>query len=152
MRVRQRHVYEDALQDDEAGAAVDDDADHARDPGEVRAGGPGEDEEADGREEGAEEGGHEAVFLGAETVREDVGDEIEIKVGDVDEGAEDAGGEDAGEEDADGAEGEVVEDGIDEREYFEEGVVDSVYQGCVEIYEGDGWVLDGDFHGLDEGG
>ena len=152
LRVRQRDVDEDALEDDEAGAAVEDDADDARDPGDVGPGGPGEDEEAHGREEGAEERGHEAVFLCAEAVREDVRDEVVVEVGDVGDDADGAGDEDAGEEDADGAEGEVVVDGVDEREDFEEGVVDSVYEGCVEVYEGDRGVFDGDFYGFDEGG
>lgn len=152
LRVGKRDVDEDALKDHEAGTAVDDDADHARDPGEVGPRGPGEDEEAYGGQEGADECGDEAVFLGAEPVREDVGDEVVVEVGDVGEDAEAAGDEDAGEEDADGAEGEVVVDWIDEREDFEEGVVDSVDEGRVQVYEGDGGVFDGDFYGLDEGG
>lgn len=152
LRVGQGHVDEDALQDDEAGAAVDDDADDAGDPGEVRPRGPGEDEEADGREEGADEGGHEAVLLRAEPVRHDVRNEVEVQVGDVDEGAEAAGDQDAGEDDADDTEGEVIVDGIDEREDFEERVVDPVHKGCVEVHECNGRVFDGDFYGLDEGG
>lgn len=151
MRVRERDVDEDALQDHEAGAAVDDDADDAGDPGQVGPCGPGEDEEAHGWQEGSDEGGHEAVFLGAESVRHDVGDEVEVEIGDVGEGSEAAGDKDAGEEDADGAEGELVEGRVDEREDFEEGVVDAVDEGGVEVYEGDGWVFDGDFDGLDEG-
>ena len=83
LRVGERHVDEDALEDDEAGGAVEDDADDGGDPGDGGAGGPGEDEEADGGEEGAEEGGDEAVFLGAEAVGEDVGDEVEAEVEDV---------------------------------------------------------------------
>lgn len=152
LRVRQGHVDEDALEDHEAGAAVDDDADDAGDPGEVGPRGPGEDEEADGRQEGPDERGHEAVFLRAEPVRHDVGDEVEVEVRDVGQHAEPAGDEDAGEEDADDAEGEVVVDGVDEREDLEEGVVDSVDQGRVQVHEGDGRVFDGDFDGLDEGG
>ncbi len=152
LRVGQGHVDEDALQDDEAGAAVDDDADDGGDPGEVGARGPGEDEEADGGQEGADEGGDEAVFLRAEPVRHDVRDEVEVEVGDVDCRSDAAGDQDAGEEDADDAEGEVVVDGVDEREDFEEGVVDAVYEGRVQVYEGDGGVFDGYFDGLDEGG
>ena len=41
---------------------------------------------------------------------------------------------------------------VDEGEDFEEGVVDSVDEGGVEVHEGDGGVLGGDFEGLDEGG
>ena len=85
-------------------------------------------------------------------MRQDVRDEVEVQVGDVDEGADAAGDEDAGEEDADGAEGEVVEDWVDEREDFEEGVVDSVDEGRVDVYEADGRVFNGDFYRLDEGG
>ncbi len=113
LRVRQRDVDEDALQDHEAGTAVDDDADDAGDPGEVGPCGPGEDEEADGGQEGSDEGGYEAVFLRAEPVRHDVGDEVEVQVGDVDCRSDAAGDQDAGEEDADDAEGEVVVDGVD---------------------------------------
>lgn len=152
LRVRERDVDEDALEDDEGGAAVDDDADDAGDPGEVGAGGPGEDEEADGREEGRDERGHETVLLRAEPVRHDVGYEVEVEIGDVDERSDGAGDEDAGEEDADDAEGEVVVDRVDEREDFEEGVVDSVHQGRVGVDESDGRVFDGYLQGLNEGG
>lgn len=140
------------MEDDEAGTAVDDDADDAGDPGEVRAGRPGEDEEPHGREEGADERGDQAVLLGAEPPRHDVGNEVVVQVGDVGEGAHGAGDEDAEEEHAHGADGEVVVDRVDEREDFEEGVVDSVDEGCVRVYEGDGRVFDGDFDGFDEGG
>lgn len=151
LRVREGHVDEDALHDDEDGGAVDDYSNHARDPGDVRAGGPGEDEEADGREEAADEGGDEAVFLGAEAVGEDIGHEVEVEVGAVDEDAEGAGDENAGEEDAQGAEGEAVVLQVDKGEDFEEGVVDAVDEGGVDIHKGDGGVFDCDFDGLDQG-
>lgn len=150
--VGEGHVDEDALEEDEAGSAVDDDADHGRDPGDVWACGPGEDEEAHGREEGGDQGRHEAVLLGAEAAGQDVGHEVEVQVEYVDGDADEAGDEDAGEEDADGAEGEAVVDGVDEGEDFKEGVVDAVDEGGVEVHESDGGVFDGDFEGLDDGG
>ena len=150
--VGEGHVDEDALKEDEAGGAVDDDADDGRDPGDTWAGGPGEDEEAHGREEAGDQGRHEAVLLGAEAAGQDVGHEVEVQVEHVDGDADEAGNEDAGEEDADGAEGEVVVDGVDEGEDFEEGVVDAVDEGGVEIHKGDGRVFDGDFEGFDDGG
>ena len=78
LRVRQGHVDENALQDHEAGAAVDDDADDARDPRQVRARRPREDEEPDRRQEGPDQRGHESVFLRPQPPRHDVGDEVEI--------------------------------------------------------------------------
>lgn len=92
------------------------------------------------------------MFLGAEAVGEDVGHEVVVEVSEVSSDAEGAGDEDAGEEDADGAEGEVVVDGVDEGEDFEEGIVDAVDEGGVGVYEGDGGVFDGDFDGFDESG
>lgn len=60
--------------------------------GEGREGGRayGEDEEADGGAEAGEEGGDETVFLGTETVGEDVGDHVEVEVGHVDADADQA--------------------------------------------------------------
>ena len=152
LRVRQGHVDEDALEDDEDGGAVEDDADDARDPGEVGPGGPGEDQEARRRQEAGDEGGHEAVFLRAEAARHDVGFEVEVQVRDVCQQSDNAGHQDAAEEDADGPQGETVENRIHERKDFEEGVVDSVHQGRVEVHKGDGRIFDGDFQGFDEGG
>ena len=91
------------------------------------------------------------MFLGAEPVRQDVGHEVVVQVGDVGEDAKATGHENTCEKDANGAEGEVVVDGVDEREDFEEGVVDPVDEGRVRVHEGDGGVFDGDFDGFDEG-
>ena len=92
------------------------------------------------------------MFLGAEAVGHDVRYEVEVEIQAVGEGAEAAGDEDAGEEDADGAEGEAVVDRVDEREDLEEGVVDAVDEGGVEVHKRDGWVLDRDLNGFDKGG
>ena len=113
--------------------------------------GPGEDEEAERGPEGGEEGGFEAGFLRAQAVFEDVGDEVKVKVGNVGGDAEEAGDEDAGEDDADHAEREAVHGRVDEGEDFEEGVVDTVDEGRVEVHKGDGGVFDGDFDGFDQG-
>ena len=81
---------------------------------------------------------------------QDVRDEVPAEVGGVDSDADEAGDEDAGEDDANDAEGEAVHGWVDEGEDFEEGVVDAVDDGCVEVHEGDGWVFDCDFDGFDE--
>ncbi len=150
LRVAERHVDEDALHDDEDRGAVDGDADDGRDPVDVRVCGPGEDEEPEGGPEGGEEGGFEAGFLRAQAAFEDVGDEVEVEVGDVGDDAQEAGDEDTGEDDANHAGGETVHGRVDEREDFEEGVVDAVDEGGVEVHERDGGVLDGDFDRFDQ--
>ena len=108
----------------------------------IGIGRPGEDEEADGRAEAAKESGDQAVFLDPEAVFHDVGYDVEVKVGDVDCHADETGDQDAEEDDTDHAEGEAVHDGVDERECLEEGVVDPVHEGGVEVYERDGRVFD----------
>lgn len=151
MRIAHGHVDEDALEDDKGAAGVDGDADDGDDPMDGRVGRPGEDEEADDGAEDADQSGHEAVFLRAHAVGEDVRDEVEVEVGDVGGDAEDAGDEDAEEDDARLADAEAVHGAVDEGEDFEEGVVDCVDDGGVDVDKGDGRVFDGDFEGFDQG-
>ncbi len=92
------------------------------------------------------------MFLGAEPVGHDIGDEVVIQVRDVGARADGAGDEDAREQDADGAEGEVVVDRIDEREDLEEGIIDAVDERRVQVHEGYSGVLDRDLDGFDERG
>ena len=150
MRVGEGHVDEDALHDYEDAGTVDGDADGRCDPMDSRVCGPREEEETDRGPKRGEESGDETMFLGSEAALHDVRDEIPVEVGAVAEDADDAGDEDAGEDDADDAEGEVVVARVDEGEDFEEGVVDPVDEGRVHVYEGDGGVFDGYFHGFDE--
>ncbi len=92
------------------------------------------------------------MFLCAEPVGHDVGNEVVVEICDVRERADSARDEDAGEQDADGAEGEVVVDGVDEREDLEERIVDAVDKRRVQVHEGDSGVLDRDLDGFDERG
>ena len=46
----------------------------------------------------------------------------------------------------------MVEDRVDEREGFEEGVVDPIDEGGVKVYESDGRVFDGYLQRFDDGG
>ena len=137
------HDYED-------GGAVDGDTDGRCDPVDSRICGPREEEETDWGSEGGEDCGDETMFLGSQAALHDVRDEIPVQVGGVGDDTDDAGDEDAGEDDADDAEGEVVVAGVDEGEDFEEGVVDSVDEGGVHVYEGDGGVFDCYFEGFDQ--
>lgn len=149
--VAEGDVDEDALHDDEDGGAVDGDADGGDDPADGLAGGPGEEEEADGGTEGGDEGRDEAVLLGAHAVLHQARVGIVVEVADVDADADEAGDEDAEEDEADLAEVEAVVDRVDEGEDLEEGVVDAVDDGGVDLDEHDGRVLEGDLEGLDEG-
>ncbi len=78
MWVREGHVDEDALHDDEDGGAIDGDTDGGRDPVNSRICGPREEEETDGGPKGGEERGDETVFLGAQSALHDVRDEIPV--------------------------------------------------------------------------
>ena len=150
--VRQRHVNEYALEYHEDGNGEHDYTDDAGDPRDIRSCGPSEDEQAGRREEGCDERGHETVFLRAKPVRHDIGHEVEVQICDVRQRSDPTGDEDASEDDADGAEGEVVEDRVDEREGFEEGVVDPIDEGGVKVYKSDGRVFDGYLQRFDDGG
>lgn len=119
-RIAERHVDEDSLHDDEDGGAVDCDADGGHDPVDGGAGGPGEEEEADGGADGGRQGGDETLFLDGPAVFLDTGVLIEVEVGGVDCDTNDAGDEDTEEDEADLAEVHAVEDGVDEGEYLKD--------------------------------
>ena len=131
MRIRERYIDENTLYNDEDAGAVDGDTDSRRDPMDARIGGPREQEQANGRAERGEDCRNEAMLLGAEAAFHDVRDEVPVQVGAVGSDADATGDEDAGEDDTDGAEGEAVHDRVDEREDFEEGVVDAVDECAV---------------------
>lgn len=151
LRVAQRDVDEDALHDDEAGGGVDGDAGGRGDPVDRLAGGPGKDEQADGRAKGGGQRGREAALLDGQAEAADARVDVQVEVGAVDGGAEEAGDEDAEEDEPRLAEVHVVVDGVDEGEGLEEGVVDAVDDGGVDLDEEHGRVLEGDLDGLDEG-
>lgn len=119
-RITERHVDEDGLHDDEDGSAVDGDANGGHDPVDGGAGGPGEEEEADGWADGGGQRGDETLFLDGPAVLFDAGVHPEVEVGGVDCDTDDAGDEDTEEDKADLAEVHAVEDGVDEREDLED--------------------------------
>lgn len=88
------------------------------------------------------------MFLGSHAVGLDVGDEVEVQVGDVCGDSEETSDEDAEEYDSCLSDVETVHGPVDEGEDFEEGVVDCVDDGGVDVYEGDGGVFDCDFEGF----
>ena len=81
--IRQRHIDEDALKDDEHASRIDGDPNHRRNPVDIRTRRPREEEQADGRAEDGEERGLQPGFLGAQAVLHYVGVEPEVEVGDV---------------------------------------------------------------------
>ena len=46
---------------------------------------------------------------------------------------------------------EAVDGGVDEREDLEEGVIDAIDEGEIEVDKADGGVFEGNLNGLDEG-
>jgi hypothetical protein len=72
-----------------------------------------------------------------------------VQVGHVFDHSEHTSYEDAREYDADHSDAEAVEGRVDQGEDFEEGIVNAVNQGCIQVDEGDCWVLDGNLDGLD---
>lgn len=123
-RVTKRHVDEDGLHDDEDSGTVDGDADGGHDPVDGSAGGPGEEEEANGWADGGGQGGNETLFLDRPAVLFDTRVHPKVEVGGVDRDTNDTGNEDTEEDKADLAEVHAVEDGVDEGEdledYFDE--------------------------------
>ena len=148
--VRERDVDEDALHDDEDGGGVDGDTNDWGDPVDIRVRRPGKDEEADRRPKGADESRLEPVFLRSEAVFQNIGDKVEVKVGEVrgDTGA--TGYQDTQEDDTDCAEREAIHHRVDQRKNFEEGVIDAIDEAGIHVHEGDGWVFDCDLDRLDQ--
>ena len=151
LRVAERHVDEDALHDHEDGRAVYDDADGGRDPVDVGARGPGEYKQADGGAEGGDQGGHQTVLLDGESLAADARVHVEVQVRDVDDDADQARDQDTQEKEAELAVVHAVVDWVDKREDLEEGVVDAVDDGGINLHEEDGRILDCDFERLDQG-
>lgn len=118
--ITERDVDEDGLHDDEYRSTVDCDADGGHDPVDGGAGGPCEEEEADGGADGGGQGRDEPVFLDGPAEFLDAGVHPVVEVGGVDCDADDAGDEDAEEDEADLAEVHAVEDGVDEGEDLED--------------------------------
>lgn len=150
LRITQRHIHKDALHDDKARRSVDGDADGGRNPVDALAGGPRKQEEADRGTKGCGKRRDQPALLDGEAELADARVHVEVEVAAVDGDAEDAGDEDAEEDEADLAEVHVVVDGVDEREDLEEGVVDAVDDGGVDLDEENGGVFECDFDGFDE--
>lgn len=149
--VAERNVDKDTLHDDEDSCAVDGDADRGHDPVDALAGCPGEEEEADGRTKGGGKGRKQAILLDGETELDDARVHEVVDVGGVQRDTDQAGDHNAEEDETDLAQVHVVVDGVDEREDLEEGVVDAVDDGGVDLHKKHGGILDGDLDGLDEG-
>ena len=87
--------------------------------------GPAEPEHAGRKQHRGEEGRHESVFLRAEAVLLDVGLEVVVDVGDVDDNADDAADDDTQEDDAEFADVEAEDADVNQGKGLEEGVVDA---------------------------
>ena len=135
LRVRVTEVGQHGHEEQEGAHAEEGAADDGHDPVDGRAGRPAEPEEADGDEEGADEGGLEADFGAEEAplveLRFDVSVVVEEEGDHDDEGAQ----EDAEEGQAFGPEGEVVDFDEDDGEALEPEVEESVDEGQVEVQE-----------------
>lgn len=118
--ITERNVHENGLHNDEDRSTVDCDADGGHDPVDGGAGGPCEEEEADGGADGGGQGRDEPVFLDGPAEFLDARVHPVVEVGGVDCDADDAGDEDAEEDEADLAEVHAVEDGVDEGEDLED--------------------------------
>lgn len=118
--VAERDVHKDTLHDDEDGGSVDGDADGGHDPVDARAGGPGEEEEADGGTEGGDQGGHETAFLDGPAELGDAAVHVVVEVCGVDGDTDDTGDENTEEDETDLAEVHAVVDGVNKREDLED--------------------------------
>ena len=83
LRVREGNIDEKGLHGKEMADGEDADAHKGDRPVDVGVSGPGEGEEANGEEEGADDGGDETVFLFAQAVLDVVRDHVEVDIGKV---------------------------------------------------------------------
>ena len=140
LRVHEREVQEDALDDEEDADGGHHDADTRYDPVDAWVGRPSEDEEARGYEPSDNEGGEEAALRSTQPAAADLGLYHEPDVSPV-------GGNGDHDADGDGEEGkthlaevEVVHALVDEREGFKEAVEDTVDESCVDGGKGNAGV------------
>ena len=82
---------------------------------------------------------------------QNIRDQHELKVQAVDSNTNKTCHKNTSENHTDHAEGEAIVDGIDQREHFKEAIVYPVNKSSVEIHERDGWILDGNLKGLNDG-
>ena len=97
-RVCQGQVHEDALEEDEGAASIEGDADDADDPVDILFTGPAKPEHSCREECCGEEGRDKTGLLGAEAVLLDVGFQVVVDVGDVDDDADHTADDDASED------------------------------------------------------
>ena len=83
LRVGERDVDEEGLHGEEMTDREDADAYEGYGPVDIGIGSPGEGEEADGKEEGADDGGDETVLLFAQAVLDVIRDHVEVEIGKV---------------------------------------------------------------------
>lgn len=114
--VAEGNVDKDALHDDEDRGAINCDADGGHDPVDVGAGGPGEEEEADGWAKRGEKGGDEAFLLSTEAEFFNARVHVVVEVAEVGDDTNNAGDEDAEEDETELANGHAIVDGVDKRE------------------------------------
>ena len=128
-------VAEHGHEEQEGAHAEEGAADDGHDPVDRRAGGPAEPEEADGDEEGADEGGLEADFGPEEPALVEL--RFHVSVVEEEEGDHDDDGsdEDADEGETLGPEREVVDVDEDDGEALEPEIEQSVDQGEVDVQE-----------------
>lgn len=148
--VAEGNVDEDALHDYKDCGAIDCDTDGRDNPVDGGAGGPGEEEEADGWTKCCWESRNEAALLGAEAVLDETGVGVVVEVANIDTDTNHAGDEHAEEDKTDLSEVHAVVNGVHQREHLEEGVVDTVDDGSVDLNEEDSRILECDLEGLDE--
>ena len=101
LRVAHGHIHKDALKDDKRRSRVDRNADHTRHPMDIWIRRPSEDKETDDGAEDEDQGGHEAMFLLAESIFHDIRDEVEVQVACIDGDTDETSDQDAQKHDAD---------------------------------------------------
>lgn len=177
--IAERDVDKDALHDHKNRRTIDYDSNCWDNPVDGAAGCPGEDEEANGWAEGADEGREEAVFLRRHARADNARVLVEVEPGHVCSHTQDAGHKDAEEDKTDFAHVHAVVNGVHEGEDLEDwggcvckravsyislaykkererkrrsltGVVDAIDDGCVDLHEEHGRIFEGNLHGLDK--
>lgn len=144
------NVDEDVLYDYKDCGVIDCDIDGRDNLVDGGVGGLGEEEEVDGWIKCCWESRNEVVFLGVEVVFDEMGVGVVVEVVNIDIDINYVGDEYVEEDKIDLFEVYVVVNGVYQREYFEEGVVDIVDDGSVDLNEEDSRIFECDFEGFDE--
>lgn len=144
-------VDKDTLEYDEIGRHQNGNSNQTGNPVNGGASGPSEHEVARGQSQNCKQGGHQSMFRASKTILLDVRDQIVDLVNQEDDEANDASDTNREKGESNFPERKPVDWWIHKGENFKETVVYSIGEGCVDVGEGNCWVLDENLDWLDKG-